>query len=146
MPETSVGLVNSKIKEFFLESWNVPVTTLKLIVTGRQAKAVNATTVQVVIKALPETFDTMSYHRQITPEHLRMVLQAQAEGSSLQGISRISSLAYETVVSIMDATRQKAQMIHNQALQSVDSEAIGADEFWSFVEKNKKTAHRALRA
>ncbi len=88
----------------------------------------------------------MSYHRQITPEHLRMVLQAQAEGSSLQGISRISSLAYETVVSIMDATRQKAQMIHNQALQSVDSEAIGADEFWSFVEKNKKTAHRALRA
>jgi lambda repressor-like predicted transcriptional regulator len=88
----------------------------------------------------------MYYRRQITPEHLRMVLQAHSEGSSLRGISRISGLAYETVVSIIDAASQKAQMIHNQALQSVDSEAIGADEFWSFVEKNKKTAHRALRA
>jgi len=41
-----------------------------------------------------------------------------SEGSTLRGISRISGLAYETVVSIIHAASQKAQMIHNQELQS----------------------------
>ena len=54
-------------------------------------------------------------------------------------ISRISGLAYETVVRIIDGTSQKAQIIYIQALQSVDSEAIGADEFWSNAWKKIKT-------
>ncbi len=91
-------------------------------------------------QSFTETFDTLYYRRQITAEKIRMVLQAHSEGSSLRGISRISGLAYETVVSIIDAASQKAQMMHNQALKAVDTESIGADEFWSFVEKSRNTA------
>ena len=87
-----------------------------------------------------ETFDTLYYRRQITPEEVRLVLQSHSEGSSLRGISRITGLAYETVVSVIDAASQKAQMVHNQELQNVNAESIGADEFWSFVQKSRNTA------
>ena len=71
---------------------------------------------------------------------MRIVLQSHAEGSSLRGISRISGLAYDTVVSIVHSSAQKAQMVHNAEVQNVDTNAIGADEMWSFIEKNKSTA------
>jgi hypothetical protein len=58
----------------------------------------------------------MYYRRQITSEQIRIVLQSQSEGSSLRGISWISELAYETVVRIINAASQKAQLIHNQEL------------------------------
>lgn len=86
------------------------------------------------------TFDTLYYRRQVSEEHIRIVLQAHAEGSSLRGISRISGLAYDTVVSIVQAAALKAQMVHNAQVFSVDTNAIAADEMWSFVEKNKNTA------
>jgi transposase-like protein len=86
-----------------------------------------------------ETFDTLYYRRQITPEEMRVVLQAHSEGSSLRGISRTTGLAYETVVSVIDAASQKAQMHHNQELKDVDTQSISADEFWSFVENSKNT-------
>ena len=60
---------------------------------------------------------------------------------SLRGISRISGLAYDTVVSIVQAAAIKAQMVHNAQVQDVDTDAIAADELWSFVEKNKNTAY-----
>ena len=63
-----------------------------------------------------------------------------AEGSSLRDISRISGLAYDTVASIVRAASEKAQMVHNAKVQSVDTDAIASDELWSFVEKNKNTA------
>jgi len=91
-------------------------------------------------QSFSETFDTLYYRRQLTPEEIRIILQAHGEGSSLRGVSRISGLAYETVVSIINAASQKAQMIHNQELKAVDTESIGADEFWSFVEKSRRTA------
>lgn len=91
-------------------------------------------------QSFTETFDTLYYRRQITPEEIRVVLQAQSEGSSLRGISRISRLAYETVVSIINPASQKAQMMHNQELKAVHTRSIGADEFWSFVEKSQNTA------
>ena len=62
-------------------------------------------------------------------------------GSSLRGISRISGLAYDTVVSIVRSSAQKAQMVHNSEVKNVDTDAIAADELWSFVEKNKNTAY-----
>lgn len=58
-------------------------------------------------------------------------------GSSLRGISRIGSLAYDTVVSIVRSSAQKAQLVHNAEVQDVNTEAIAADELWSFVEKTK---------
>jgi lambda repressor-like predicted transcriptional regulator len=67
---------------------------------------------------------------------------SHVEGSSLRGISRISGLAYDTVVSIVQAGAQKAQMVHNASVQDVDTDAIAASELWSFVEKNKNTAYQ----
>jgi len=40
---------------------------------------------------------------------------------------------------VRDAS-QKAQMIHNQQVQQKETEEVMADEMWSFVEKNRKTA------
>lgn len=61
--------------------------------------------------------------------------------SSLRGISRISGLAYDTVASIVHDSAQKAQIVHNAEVQNVDTDAIAADELWSFVEK---TLHHCL--
>jgi transposase-like protein len=88
-----------------------------------------------------DTFDTLYYRRQVSEEDVRIVLQAHTEGSSLRGISRISGLAYDTVVSIVQAAAQKAQMVHNACVEDVDTDAIAADELWSFVEKNKSAAY-----
>lgn len=87
-----------------------------------------------------DTFDTLYYRRQVSEENVRIVLQSHVEGSSLRGISRISNLAYDTVVSLVRAASQKGQMVHNAEVRAVDTDAIAADEFWSFVEKNKRTA------
>ena len=87
-----------------------------------------------------ERFDTLYYHRHVTPEQIRQVLQAHSEGSSLRGISRTSGLAYNTVVSIVRAASQQAQLVHNAQVQAVQTEAVIADELWSFVSKNKSSA------
>lgn len=79
----------------------------------------------------------MYYHRQVTPEQIRQVLQAHSEGSSLRGISRTSGLAYNTVVSIVRTASQHAQLVHNAEVQAVQTEEVSADELWSFVQKNK---------
>ncbi len=70
------------------------------------------------------TFDTLYYRRQVSEEDVRIVLQAHTEGSSLRGISRISGLAYDTVVSIVRAASEKAQIVHNAQVQAVDTDAI----------------------
>jgi len=55
-------------------------------------------------------------------------------------VARISGRAYGTVVNLVRATSQKAQMIHNAFVQQVETIAITADELWSFIQKNKNTA------
>ena len=84
-----------------------------------------------------DTFDTVYYRRQVTPEQVETILQAHAEGSSLRGVSRIGQRAYGTVVSIVRAASQKAQQVHNQEVQKVESEELVADEMWSFVKKSR---------
>lgn len=91
-------------------------------------------------QSFTDTFDTLYYRRQVSEEDVRIVLQSHVEGNSLRGISRVSNLAYDTVVSLVRAASQKGQMVHNAEVQAVDTDAIAADEFWSFVEKNKRTA------
>lgn len=107
--------------------------------TEKRVKVVNATCSPKCQQTFTDTFDTLYYRRQVSEEEVRIVLQAHTEGSSLRGISRISGLAYDTVVSIIQAASEKAQMVHNVEVQAVDTYAIGADELWSFVEKNKRT-------
>jgi transposase-like protein len=88
-----------------------------------------------------DTFDTIYYRRQVSREKVRIVLQSHCEGTSNRGISRVSRLSYNTGVSLIRAASQKAQLVHNAEVQAVDTDAIGADELWSFVEKNKNTAY-----
>ena len=88
-----------------------------------------------------DTFDTIYYRRQVSEEEVRIVLQSHCEGTSLRGISRVSGLSYNTGVSLIRAGSQKAQLIHNAQVQAVDTDAIAADEMWSFVEKNKSIAY-----
>lgn len=71
------------------------------------------------------------------PEQIRQVLQAHSEGSSLRGVSRTTGLAYNTVVSIVRAASQPAQLVHNAQIRAVQTEEVSADELWSFVSKNK---------
>lgn len=87
-----------------------------------------------------DTFDTIYYRRQVREEEVRIVLQSHCEGTSLRGISRVSGLSYNTGVSLIRAASQKAQLIHNALVQDVDTDAIAADELWSFVEKNNDNA------
>jgi transposase-like protein len=87
-----------------------------------------------------ESFDSLYYRRHISSEQIRQVLQAHSEGSSLRGISRTTGLAYNTVVSIVRAASQKAQLVHNAEVQAVQTEEVSADEMWSFVAKNKSNA------
>ena len=84
-----------------------------------------------------ESFDTLYYWRRVSPEQVRQVLQAHSEGCSLRGISRITGLAYNTVVSIVRAASVKAQLIHNQQVAQVETEEVSGDEMWSFVKKNR---------
>ncbi|OLP17689.1 helix-turn-helix domain containing protein [Leptolyngbya sp. 'hensonii'] len=60
-----------------------------------------------------ESFDTLYYYRHVSPEQIQQVLQAHSEGTSLRGISRITGLAYNTVVSIVRSASSKAQLVHN---------------------------------
>jgi transposase-like protein len=87
-----------------------------------------------------DTFDTIYYRRQVTFEEVQIVLQSHCEGTSLRGISRISGLSYNTGVSLIRSPCQKAQMVHNAEVKAVDTDAIAADELWSFVQKNKNAA------
>jgi hypothetical protein len=41
-------------------------------------------------------------------------------------------LSYNTGVSLIRTASQKAQMVHNAEVQDVDTDALAADELWSF--------------
>ena len=84
-----------------------------------------------------ERFDTLYYYRHTSPDQIQQVLQAHSEGASLRGISRITGLAYNTVVSIVRAASSKAQLVHNNQLEKVTTTEVSADELWSFVQKNR---------
>ena len=84
-----------------------------------------------------ESFDTLYYWRQVSPTQVQQVLQAHSEGSSLRGISRITGVAYNTVVSIVRAASAKSQLIHNHQVEQVATAEVSADEMWSFVQKNR---------
>ncbi len=78
--------------------------------TARQVKALLALLLPLnVVKLLLKLSIHSTNERQVSEEEVRIVLQAHAEGSSLRGISLISGLAYNTVVSIVQAAALKAQ-------------------------------------
>ena len=91
-------------------------------------------------RTFTNTFNTLYYRRQVTPQQAEAILQVHIAGSSLRGISRIGRRNYETVVSLIKAASQKAQQVHNQEVQKIKSEELVRDEIWSFVKKSKNTA------
>ena len=92
-------------------------------------------------KTFTETLNTIYYRRQVTAEEVETILQSHAEGRRLRGVSRVSHRAYGTVVSLLRATSEKSQLVHNQAVPSVDTDEIVADEMWSFVPKKQNAAY-----
>ena len=80
----------------------------------------------------------MSYHRPVSEEPIRQVLQAHSEGSSFRGISRTRGLAYNTVVRLVRAASQQAQLVHNAQVQAVQTEAVSGDALGAFVAKKQK--------
>ncbi len=88
-----------------------------------------------------ESFDTLYYWRQVSSQEVQQVLQAHGEGSSLRGISRITRLAYNMVVSIVRSARPRgdpdAKLVHNDQVEQVMTEEVSADEMWSFVERSR---------
>ncbi len=90
-----------------------------------------------------ESFDTLYYYRHISPEQIHQVLQAHSEGSSLRGISRITGLAYNTVVSLVRSASTKAQLVHNDQVAQVQTEEVSGDEMWSFVQRSRSNASPA---
>ena len=88
-------------------------------------------------KTFTETINTIYYRRQVPPEQVETILQCHAEGTSLRGVARVSKRAYGTVVGLIRAASHKAQLVHNQEVQSIDNDEIIADEMWSFVKKTE---------
>jgi transposase-like protein len=89
-----------------------------------------------------ESFDTLYYWRRVSPEQAQQVLQAYSEGSSLRGISRITGLAYNTVVSIVRSASTKAQLVHNHEVAQVQTKEVSGDEMWSFVHRSRSNVSR----
>ena len=105
----------------------------------RQARVANAIVASIASRPSQKPLILCTIVASVSEETVGIVLQSHSEGSSLPGVSRISGLAYNTGVSIIRAASQKAQMIHNAQVKAVETEAICADELWSFVEKNRNT-------
>ena len=102
---------------------------------GKTSNVVNNIIVLNVHKLSPRLLTRSTLRRKIQPEQMRMVLQAHVEGSSLRGICGTVHLAYNKVVSLVRATSEKGQMIHNVHVQKINTSQITSDEFWSFVKK-----------
>lgn len=63
------------------------------------------------------------------------------KGAVCAPVSRIVGLAYNTVVSIVRAASQRAQLVQNAEVQAVETTEVSADELWSFVSKNKSNVY-----
>ena len=113
------------------------MVTAKFINMARHLTASSATSAPTANRPSAERFDTLYYYRHISPKQIDQVLQAHSEGTSLRGISRITGLVYNTVVSIIRSSSLKAQLVHNTQVKQVETETLSGDEMWSFVQTNK---------
>jgi transposase-like protein len=105
---------------------------------GKTAKGIQRYKCLNCGQTFPENLNTLYYNRHLSPEEVHTILQSHAEGSSLRGVSRISTRAYGTVVSLIRDASQKAQMIHNAEVQQVKTDEIIGDEMWSYIKKTEK--------
>lgn len=73
---------------------------------GRTAKGHQRFKCPACDQTFTETFDTLSYRRQLAPEEVHTIWQAHSEGSSLRGIARRS---FNTVSTLVQQAALKGQ-------------------------------------
>jgi len=78
-----------------------------------------------------ESFDTLYYWRRVSPQQVQQVLQAPSEGRSLGGISRLTGLAYNTIVSIVRAAITK--LAHSGIVEVWERRYFFTDNFFLSV-------------
>ena len=118
-----------------------PVRTPESSQTWQDARAViNATSALLASKRFQKTSIVSTIVAMSALSKFSKCCKPKREGSSLRGVSRITGLADNTVVSIVRAASQRAQMVHNEKEQAVETIEVSADELWSFVSKNKSNA------
>jgi len=73
VPEGSVGLLNSKVTEFFIQSWNARsvITQTSPSRKNKQRQSVLLLSKLSAQQSFTEIFDAVYYRRQITPEPIR---------------------------------------------------------------------------
>ena len=89
-------------------------------------------TILLLIPSIPFTIEancvlkksTLSYNPIVRAVALEALLASQDAHSTLP-------------LSLVQRAAIKGQMMHNQEVQSVDTDEVVADEMWSFVQKNR---------
>ena len=118
--------------------WTAPIATiLRLTNTVKLAKGVNATNAPTALVPSSKPLIPSTTGVRSALMIVEKILQSQAEGSSLRGISRINKRAYNTVVSIVHAAAYRAQLVHNEEVKEIETDQVIADEMWSFVKKTE---------
>jgi transposase-like protein len=106
---------------------------------GRTPKGQQRFKCPICYNTFTDTLDTLYYRRQLSHQEVHTILQSHSEGSSLRGIARISGRCFNTVSSLVQRAAIKGQMMHNQEVQSVDTDEVVADEMWYEVQKNRNS-------
>ncbi|BAY25181.1 hypothetical protein NIES2100_49870 [Calothrix sp. NIES-2100] len=105
----SMSLLNQNHSNFSKQTNNCPLCGYERIRKhGKTSKGSQRFFCPGCRQTFSETLNTLYYRRQVNKEDIQIVLQSYAEGMSFRGISRISGLAYNTVVRIIQAANKKA--------------------------------------
>lgn len=108
VPYQNVSLLNQKQTSFAKQIINCPLCGYdRTRKHGKTSKGSQRYFCPSCRQTFTETLNTLYYRRQVNKEDVEIVLQSYTEGMSLRGISRISGLAYNTVVRIIQAANQK---------------------------------------
>ena len=61
------------------------------------------------------------------------VVRALVEGNSLRATSRITGIAYNTVLKLLVDVGEACEKFHNETVKDIPSRKVQCDEIWSFV-------------
>ena len=114
-----------------------PIGVPRLTSMVLQAKAVNAFTASIVEKLSPTPLIRSTIVVNSPPKRFIPFSNPILRGAVCGESVALENALYGTVTSRVNAASQKAQMIHNQELQAVDTDQVIADELWSFVKKTE---------
>jgi transposase-like protein len=108
-PYKNLSLLNQKQPNFAKQAMNCPLCSYaRTRKHGKTSKGSQRFFCPSCRQTFSETLNTLYYRRQVNKEDIQIVLQSYSDGMSFRGISRISGLAYNTVVRIIQAANQRA--------------------------------------